>query len=161
LLHRLLPVNNNLTGPCLVHAWKHGRTTRGGGGGGGYTWLQLRSPAAPFSSHVVIGRGVARAVLASEVGLTKPADPVLPEVCYRSWQIGGRLLLWDSLVSMSAIFSWLFSWACFRVSRAGHAFSSRCIRLKDTCTKYTLVIASHWEARFRKIRFHPHTNEGS
>jgi hypothetical protein len=92
-----------------VHAWKHGRRTRGrGGGGGGHTWLQLRSPAAPFSSNVVIGRGVARAVLAAEVGLTKPADPVLPEVCYRSWQIGGRLLLWDSLVSMSAILSWLF-----------------------------------------------------
>ncbi len=106
LLHRLLPVNNNVTGPCLVHAWKHGRRTRGGGGGGGgHTWLRLRSPAAPFSSHVGIGRGVARAVLASEVGLTKPADPVFPEVCYRSWQIGGRLLLCGSLVSMSAILS--------------------------------------------------------
>jgi hypothetical protein len=92
LLHRLLPVNNNVTGPCLVQAWNHGRRTRRGGGGG-HTWLQLRSPAAPFSSNVVIGRGVARAVLAAEVGLTKPADPVLPEVCYRSWQIGGRLLL--------------------------------------------------------------------
>lgn len=101
-LHRLLPVNNNVTGACLVHAWKHGRRTRGGGG---HTWLQLRSPAAPFSSHVGIGRGVARAVLASEVGLTKPADPVFPEVCYRSWQIGGRLLLCGSLVSMSAILS--------------------------------------------------------
>ncbi|CAM6032588.1 unnamed protein product [Sphagnum compactum] len=43
----------------------------------------LRSPVAPFSSHVVSGRGVVRAVLASEVGLTKPADPVLPEIAVR------------------------------------------------------------------------------